>query len=368
MLASVDGRREHPVRLVGDAHDLRRSRLTVFFRLPLAIPHLVWLAALGDRRRRRRDRQLVRDAVPRTPPRGVPPLPRARTSATRCTSTRSSTLAANPFPGFVGDAGQLSARPRAAGEPQRQSRWKTCFRIFLAIPAFVVDSALGGALFVAAVLHVVRRARHAARAPWGLRNLSAYALRYLAQMNAYLYLLTDAYPHASPLEGEDAPSSDVRRRSCAPRRARRVARARRGLGGRRLAALALERARVQLPHLDERALFPARALARGARATARSRGCFWLGHDAHAARRARPLRALRRPLDARVGRRAGRHRDAARDDRLRARLGGGAAVRGARRLVAAPLRARTGATWRRRSGTGSRSAPSSSCSASRSRS
>jgi hypothetical protein len=42
-------------------------------------------------------------------------------------------------------------------------------------------------------------------APWGLRNLSAYALRYLAQVNAYLYLLTDVYPHASPLEGEDQP-------------------------------------------------------------------------------------------------------------------------------------------------------------------
>jgi len=34
-----------------------------------------------------------------------------------------------------------------------------------------------------------------------LRNLSAYALRYGAQVNAYIYLLTDAYPHASPLEG-----------------------------------------------------------------------------------------------------------------------------------------------------------------------
>ena len=44
LLQSVELRREHPVRLVGDAHDLRRSRLTVFFRLPLVIPHLVWLA------------------------------------------------------------------------------------------------------------------------------------------------------------------------------------------------------------------------------------------------------------------------------------------------------------------------------------
>jgi hypothetical protein len=33
----------------------------------------------------------------------------------------------------------------------------------------------------------------------------AYALRYFAQTNAYLYLLTDVYPHASPLEGEELP-------------------------------------------------------------------------------------------------------------------------------------------------------------------
>ena len=29
---------------VGDPEDLRRSRVTVFFRLPLAVPHIVWLA------------------------------------------------------------------------------------------------------------------------------------------------------------------------------------------------------------------------------------------------------------------------------------------------------------------------------------
>jgi hypothetical protein len=36
-----------------------------------------------------------------------------------------------------------------------------------------------------------------------MRNLAAYALRYQAQVNAYTFLLTDAYPHASPLEGAE---------------------------------------------------------------------------------------------------------------------------------------------------------------------
>ena len=37
---------EHPIRLVV-TDDLRRSRLTVFFRLLLAIPHLLWIGLLG---------------------------------------------------------------------------------------------------------------------------------------------------------------------------------------------------------------------------------------------------------------------------------------------------------------------------------
>src|SRR5207244_6001663 len=86
--------------------------------------------------------------------------------------------------------------------PRRQNRWKTGFRLLLAIPALIVDAALSGSLLVAALLtwfySLVKGA-----APWGLRNLSAYALRYDAQTNAYLYLVTDVYPHASPLEGED---------------------------------------------------------------------------------------------------------------------------------------------------------------------
>ena len=39
-------------------------------------------------------------------------------------------------------------------------------------------------------------------APEGLRNLSAYALRYAGQLSAYFLFVTDAYPNASPLEGE----------------------------------------------------------------------------------------------------------------------------------------------------------------------
>ena len=34
--------------------------------------------------------------------------------------------------------------------------------------------------------------------PEGLRNLGAVGLRYSAQANAYLFLLTDRYPYSAP--------------------------------------------------------------------------------------------------------------------------------------------------------------------------
>ena len=37
-----------------------------------------------------------------------------------------------------------------------------------------------------------------ARAPLGLQRLGAFALRYAAQTDAYVYLLTDRYPYSGP--------------------------------------------------------------------------------------------------------------------------------------------------------------------------
>ena len=198
MLADVPRPPAHVVHLVGYADDLRFSRVTVFFRLPFAIPHVVWLALWT----------VVAYVVViltwfATLVTGTPPavLHRFLSRFVRYSLHVSAFifLAANPFPGFVGAHGSypldLELPP-----PARQNRVTTFFRIFAAIPALLVNGALFGALLIAAILTwFVALATGAA--PWGLRNLSAYALRYAAQLDAYLYLLTDAYPHASPLEG-----------------------------------------------------------------------------------------------------------------------------------------------------------------------
>jgi hypothetical protein len=206
LLEGVDRPAEHPVHLVGDAHDLRRSRLTVFFRLPLVIPHLVWLvlwtiaaALLGIV-------NYVATLVTGTPPRF---FHRFFSAFVRYTLHvyAFAYLAANPFPGFTGTPARYPLDLTLPDEPQRQNRWKTAFRIILVVPAWIVNAGLGWALILAAV-YTWFVALFTGAAPWGLRNLSAYALRYGAQVNAYLYLVTDRYPHASPLEGEDLPEPE----------------------------------------------------------------------------------------------------------------------------------------------------------------
>ena len=186
---------EPPARLT--VHDdLRRSRLTVFFRLPLAAPHLVWFSVWLV---------LVVVAVIvnwfATLVLGRSPRPLARFIAA---FVRYVThffaflhLVGNPFPGFTGKSGRYPVDVEL--EPfGRQRRVVTAFRLLLAIPALLVNSAVGGLLFLVAVFGwFVSLAR--GRMPQGLRDAGAYALGYGAQLSAYLFLLSDRYPYSGPV-------------------------------------------------------------------------------------------------------------------------------------------------------------------------
>jgi hypothetical protein len=175
--------------------------VTVFFRLPLTVPHLVWLflwailAWLAA---------IVQWLVTLVRGRPLEPLHRFIARYVRYSLHVNAFLflAANPFPGFVGDLRRYPLDLELPG-PERQRRWTVLLRALLSIPALVVSSALGAALLLCAFFtwfYALARGT----APHGLRNLSAYALRYSAQTNAYLLLVTGAYPHASPLEGAPA--------------------------------------------------------------------------------------------------------------------------------------------------------------------
>jgi hypothetical protein len=186
---------QHPVR-VSVADDLRRSRLLTLFRLPIAIPHLVWLllwtvpaiaAALLN--------WLAALVVGRAPR----PFHRFLSRYLRYSTHLSAFvfLVGNPFPGFTGKAGTYPIDVELPPPSGPQRRLVTLFRFVLALPALIVVGGLWGALFVAGFLAWFV-ALVLGRMPDGLRNLGAYVLRYGAQVNAYLYVLTARYPDAGP--------------------------------------------------------------------------------------------------------------------------------------------------------------------------
>ena len=264
-------------------------------------------------------------------------------------------LAANPFPGFTGAAGRYPLDLVLSEEPQRQNRWKTLFRLFLAVPAWIVSIALGYALFVApssrgssrsspgprrgvcatsrptrcatsrrstrtsisSLIGIRTQARSRARTPGRRRWLPARCRP------------SDAQPVVAPLLSAPSGLSPP------------------GCSGARQSRRSICRTSTSMRSSRRRSLRRAQHYSAVER-------LFWLGQTITQLVVLGFFARYGRALDTRVRRRADRHRDAARDDRLRARLGGRAAVRGARRLVEPPATASLAATCRRRSATGSR--------------
>jgi hypothetical protein len=200
-------RRPHPVRLVV-RDDLDRSRVTVLFRLLLALPHLVWLSiyAFGAMLI-----AFVTWLVVLVLGRVPKPLHRFLVNYTRYTAHLLAYLcfAANPYPGFSGDGSypvDVEIDP-----PTRQRRLGALVRLVLAIPALMMSSALAGSAVFAAMAVVGAGGLVVTIAPlaWfaclvrgemprGMRDAAAYAIGYGAQTTAYALLVTDRYPDSTP--------------------------------------------------------------------------------------------------------------------------------------------------------------------------
>ena len=180
----------HPIGLVVD-DDLRRTRLTVFFRLLLAIPQAVWLAlwavaavvvllvawiaALATGR--------VPDSL-----HGF--LARFIRCATHLVAYVS--LLADPWPPFLGEPGSYPVDLRVA-PPEPQSRLTVLFRIVLALPAAIAASVFRSVIQVLALLGWFY-CLFTGSMNRGMRDLSAWMLRFELQTYAYVYLLTARYP------------------------------------------------------------------------------------------------------------------------------------------------------------------------------
>lgn len=184
---------EHPIALRVD-DDRRRSRLTVFFRGLLVIPHLVWLVLWGVLAWLA---AIVQWVVTLFAGRPAAQLHRFLAAWVRYQVHVGAYfgLVAAPFPGFTGKPG-YPVDP-ATPPPERQRRWVTAFRLLLGIPALILNGALSW-LLIAAAIGGWFAALVTGRMPEGLRNAGAHAIRYSAQTNGYLVLLTDRYPFSGP--------------------------------------------------------------------------------------------------------------------------------------------------------------------------
>jgi hypothetical protein len=180
---------------------LRRSRLTVFFRLALAFPHLVWLTLWSVLVVVLAIFNWVVTLIAGTTPRWVHDF-FSRYVRYQFHVGAFLYLVGNPFPGFVGAPGSYPVELHVA-ERARQNRWIIGFRLLLAFPALLLTSVFSQLLLVVALFGWFV-GLFTAQMPLGLRNLGAFALRYSAQTYAYVLLLTDTYPYSGPCL-EEAP-------------------------------------------------------------------------------------------------------------------------------------------------------------------
>lgn len=197
---------DRPVHLLLD-DDLDRSRVTVFFRLLLAIPHLIWLVLWGIAAFVAAILNWFATLASGTSPEALHNFLAAYVRYAIHLAAYLF-LAAEPYPEFLGKPGYPVDVEIAA--PRRQNRWTVAFRIVLALPAALLAGALmsgsartygsgyGIALAGVAAFLGWFAALAKARMPRGLRDLVAYAISYSAQLDAYLFLLTDRYPNSDP--------------------------------------------------------------------------------------------------------------------------------------------------------------------------
>jgi Domain of unknown function (DUF4389) len=192
IVASEDVPVPHPIQLVV-TDDLRRNRLTVFFRLLLGIPLFLWIMLWSLLVVFAMVAAWVVGLVTGRVPNGLHEFMAAYTRF----STHLSAyvwIAADPYPGFTGEPGypvDLTIDP-----PISQNRLTILFRLILAIPAAIVVNVLQNVAWIVAFLAWFYTL-FTGRMNKGMRDLLAYCVRYQAQTYGYVLLLTQRYPSFS---------------------------------------------------------------------------------------------------------------------------------------------------------------------------
>jgi hypothetical protein len=179
----------HPIGLIV-TDDLRRSRLTVFFRLLLVIPHVIWLYLWGIAAGIAVLVSWFAALFTGRVPDGLHDFNAAFLRySTRVTGYLF--LLADPWPPFSpSQAYPIDVRVDPSAS---QSRLTVFFRLLLAIPALILVYVFRAVNQIVAFLAWFY-CLALGRMNEGMRNISAWLLRYEVQTYAYLMLLTGRYP------------------------------------------------------------------------------------------------------------------------------------------------------------------------------
>jgi hypothetical protein len=183
----------HPIRLV-NRDDLRRSRLTVFFRLLLFIPQAIWLTLWSLGVLFIAVAAWIIGIVAGRIPDSVHLLFAAYVRYYTHTSAYL-WIAANPYPGFTGQEGTYPV-DLEVDPPVEQSRLTILFRLILAIPVLFVTNILQNVGWLLAIVAWFI-ALFTGAIPKGLEDIFAYCLRFQAQTYGYVLFLTQRYPRFS---------------------------------------------------------------------------------------------------------------------------------------------------------------------------
>ena len=179
----------YPVRLVG-GDDLERSRLPVFFRIFLLIPHVIVLVFYGiaaliaawSRGSRRSSPDAYRTGCTTSSP---------GTCATTSRVLAYGTILADPFPPF--GAGGAYPVDLEIDPPVSQGRLGVFFRLILALPCLFVASVLQNLLYLVAIGNWFV-ALVTGGVPEGLQKVGMFCMRFMARTHAYALLVNPRYP------------------------------------------------------------------------------------------------------------------------------------------------------------------------------
>jgi hypothetical protein len=171
----------------------RRSRLTTFFRLILAIPLMIWLYLYAIVACFAIVFAWFAIVLTGRYPAGLYEFVSGYNRFI-ARFTGYVALLCDPYPPFGGtDDPAYPVRMHFDGPLERYSRIKTLFRIVLAIPILILRYVMGllleiGALAAWIVIVIT------GKMPRGLFDVMVLANSYTARSDAYLYLLTETYP------------------------------------------------------------------------------------------------------------------------------------------------------------------------------